>query len=35
MNKTHLMYLAIFVAGVVLAGRVRSLPVVGSKLPAL
>lgn len=34
MNKTHLIYLAIFVAGVVLAGRIRSLPV-ANKLPAL
>lgn len=35
MNKTHLIYLAVFLAGVVLAGKVRSLPVVGSKLPSL
>lgn len=34
MNKTHLMYLAIFIAGVVLASRVRSLPV-ANKLPSV
>lgn len=34
MNKQWLMYGAIFLAGVVLAGRVRALPVL-NKLPAL
>ncbi len=34
MNKTHLMYAALFLAGVVLAGRVRALPLL-NKLPAL
>lgn len=34
MNKTHLIYVAIFLAGVVLADKVRSLPVL-SKLPSV
>jgi hypothetical protein len=34
MNKTHMMYIAFFLAGVVLAGRVRSLPG-GSVLPTI
>lgn len=34
MNKTHLIYVALFLAGVVLAGKVRQLPVL-NKLPAL
>jgi hypothetical protein len=34
MNKTWLMYGAIFLAGVVLAARVRTLPVL-NKLPAI
>jgi hypothetical protein len=33
-KKQHLVYLGVFLAGVVLAGRVRALPG-GSKLPAL
>jgi len=35
MKKQHLVYVGVFLAGVVLAGRVRSLPVVGAKIPAL
>lgn len=34
MNKSTLVYVAVFLAGVVLAGKVRSLPVL-NKLPAL
>lgn len=34
MNKQHLIYIGIFLAGVVLADKVRSLPVL-SKLPAI
>jgi hypothetical protein len=34
MNKSHLMYAALFLAGVVLASRVRALPVL-AKLPSL
>jgi hypothetical protein len=34
MNKKTLIYVAVFLAGVVLAGRVRSLPVL-DKLPTL
>jgi hypothetical protein len=34
MNKTHLIYVAIFLAGVVLAGKVRALPGL-NKLPAV
>jgi len=34
MNKTTMMYLAFFLAGVVLASKVRSLPVLSS-LPTL
>ena len=34
MNKTHIMYVAIFLAGVVLASRARALPVL-NKLPSL
>lgn len=35
MKKQHLIYLGVFLAGVVLAGKVRSLPVVGSKIPSV
>lgn len=34
MNKQYLIYAAIFLAGVILAGKVRTLPVV-SKLPSV
>ncbi len=34
MNKTYLMYAGIFLLGVILAGRARSLPVI-SKLPSI
>jgi hypothetical protein len=34
MSKTTLIYVGIFIAGVILAGRVRSLPL-GDKIPAL
>ncbi len=34
MNRTYITYAVIFLAGVVLAGKVRQLPVV-SKLPSL
>lgn len=34
MNKTTMIYVAVFLAGVVLAGKVRSLPL-GDKLPSL
>jgi hypothetical protein len=34
MNKTTLVYVAVFLAGVVLANRVRSLPM-GDKIPSL
>lgn len=34
MNKQTLIYIGVFVLGVVLAGRVRSLPV-ASKLPSV
>jgi hypothetical protein len=35
MNKSHLIYVAVFLAGVILAGKVRALPVVGSKIPTV
>lgn len=34
MNKQYVIYVAIFLAGVMLAGKVRSLPVV-NKLPSV
>jgi hypothetical protein len=34
-KKQHLIIAGAFLAGVVLAGRVRQLPVVGSKIPAV
>lgn len=34
MNKTTMIYVAVFLAGVVLAGKVRSLPVL-DKLPSV
>jgi len=34
-KKEHLIYVAIFLAGVVFANKVRSLPVVGSKIPSV
>jgi hypothetical protein len=34
MNKQYLMYAGIFLLGVILAGRARSLPVI-SKLPSV
>lgn len=34
MNKSHLIYVAIFLAGVVLAGKVRGLPGL-NKLPSV
>lgn len=34
MNKQYLMYAGIFLLGVILAGRARSLPVI-SKLPSI
>lgn len=34
MNKTHLIYIAVFLAGVMLADKVRALPVI-SKLPSV
>lgn len=34
MEKKHLLYIAVFLAGVVLADKVRSLPVL-DKLPSL
>jgi hypothetical protein len=34
MNKSHLIYVAVFLAGVILAGKVRTLPVL-SKLPSV
>jgi len=34
-DKKYLVYGLIFLAGVILSGKVRSLPVVGSKIPAL
>lgn len=35
MKKQHLIYLAVFAAGVVFANRVRALPVVGSRIPSV
>lgn len=35
MNKQTLIYAAVFLAGVVLANRVKSLPVVGGYIPSL
>lgn len=35
MKKQHLIYAGVFLAGVILAGKVRSLPVVGSKIPVV
>lgn len=35
MKKQHLIYVAVFLGGVVLANRVRALPVVGSKIPSV
>lgn len=34
MNKTTIMYIAIFLAGVILADKVRTLPVI-NKLPSV
>lgn len=34
-DKKTLIYVAVFLAGVVLANRVRTLPVVGDKIPSL
>jgi hypothetical protein len=34
MNKTHMIYVGLFLAGVVLAGKVRALPLL-NKLPSL
>lgn len=34
MKKEHLVYLAVFLAGVIAAGKVRQLPVL-NKLPAI
>jgi hypothetical protein len=35
MHKQALIYAAVFLLGVVLNARVRALPVVGSKIPAV
>jgi hypothetical protein len=35
MHKQALIYVGIFLLGVVLAGKVRTLPVVGSKIPSV
>lgn len=35
MHKQALIYALVFLAGVVLAGKVRTLPVVGSKIPTV